>query len=168
MKRSAVKVIWSFSVCLAAFGTAFGQEIGFNGIGGRLSFVDPEDPLGATVGFGAHVDLGEIVPKLRLYPSLEYWNKSNVSQFAINGDVRYYFPTQGQVDLFAGGGLSIMFNHVDIGPFSNTDSAAGLDFLGGGDFKVAENFLGTVEVKFTVSDIHSFRITGGVTYLLGK
>jgi hypothetical protein len=168
MKKSTTMVILMFSICLAAFGTAFGQQFGLNAIGGRLSFVEPEGPLSGTVGFGAHADLGEIVPKLRLYPSLEYWSKSGLSQFAISGDVRYYFPTQSQVNFFAGGGLSIMFNNVDVGPFSNTDSAAGLDLLGGGDFKVSENLLGTLKVKFTLSDIDAIRITGGITYLLGK
>lgn len=48
-------VIWSFvSVNSQA------QGLSLKGIGGRLSFVKPED-IDGTIGVGAHVNLGEIV-----------------------------------------------------------------------------------------------------------
>ena len=121
------------------------------------------------MGLGVHADLGEIIKQLRIYPSLEYWSKSPFTQFAINGDVRYYFPTQGTVDFFAGGGLAIVFNSVDLGPFGDAnDSAVGLNFLGGADFPVNEQLVGTVTVKFLASDINALKITAGITYLLNQ
>ena len=164
MKRVVVAVGCFLIVCSVGVGALAAQEIGFNGIGGRLSFVDPEGPIGSTVGLGVHADLGEIIKQLRLYPSLEYWSKSSFSQFVINGDLRYYFPTQGKADFFAGGGLAILFNSV--GDFNA--SAVGLNFLGGADFPVNEQLLGTVTVKFLASDINALKITAGITYLLNR
>ena len=135
------------------------QGLGFKGVGGRLSFVDPEAVSG-TIGFGGHVDFGEIIKNLVLYPSFEYWSKSSFSVVSINGDIRYYFPTGGNVDFFAGGGLAILFGDID--------TNLGLDILGGADFPVSDNLVATAKIKFVISDVDALKITGGLTYLLDK
>ena len=73
--------------------SAFSQSIGLQGVGGRLSFVDPEGTSG-VIGVGGHVDLGTLTNNVVLYPSIEYWSKSGFNQVAFNGDVRYYVPTE--------------------------------------------------------------------------
>lgn len=142
-----------------AFNGGLAQDLGFKGVGGRVSFVDPEG-AGGTIGFGGHVHLGEIIPNLVLHPSLEYWSKSSVSVFTLNGDLRYYVPTEGNINFFAGGGVALTFG--------DPNTELGLDLLGGADFPVSENLVATAKIKYLISDFNVLKITGGVTYLLGK
>jgi opacity protein-like surface antigen len=161
-------IFLSVMVILFVANQTMAQGLGFKGVGGRISFVDPEAVSG-TIGFGGHVNLGEIIANLALYPSFEYWNKSNVSDFSINADVRYYIPTGGNIDFFAGGGLAIQFVSVDLGPFGDaSDTELGLDLIGGADFPVSDNLVATAKLKFLVSDLNVLKITGGLTYLIGK
>ncbi len=149
-----------------AFSTAEAQGINFNGIGGRLGFVKPEN-IDGTFGIGFHTHLGEIVPNLVLYPSLEYWGKSrggvDFSQLALNGDLRYYFPLAGDanVDVFAGGGLGILLN--DPG-----DNDIGLNVLGGIDVPFSGNWVAGGEIRFVINDNTLFKIMAGITYMFGK
>ncbi len=147
---------------------AMAQGLALTGVGGRLNFVDPEGS-GGTIGIGGHAHLGFIIPSLALYPSLEYWNKSGVKSFVINGNVRYYFPTTSNIDLFGGGGLAISFVNKDLGPSGDkNDTDIGLNLLGGADFPITDNLVATAELTFLISDINVLKITGGITYLFGK
>jgi len=169
-------------LCLCCLVFAFGagdllaQELGFRGVGGRLSFVKPEDVDG-TIGFGAHADLGEIIESLVLYPSVEYWTKSDgpldFSQFALNADVRYYFPGASSVAFFAGGGLAVLFSSADInlggfGSASDSSTDIGLDLLGGVDVPVSDKLTFSGTAKFVISDGNAFKVTAGVTYAIGE
>jgi opacity protein-like surface antigen len=173
MKRIATLmtlfVLLVFAVGLSA------AELGFNGIGGRLSYVSPEN-IDGTIGLGVHADLGTLANNIVLFPSIEYWSKGegggDFSQIAINADAHYYFPTSGEIDFFAGGGLSILRSSFEVSflgqsqSVSNTD--IGLDLLGGLAYPLSENLMLNGEVKFTVSDGNIFKISAGVTYLLAK
>jgi len=66
---------------MMAASTAFAEaDIGFKGAGGRLQYVDTD--AGSTIGFGGHVELGEIAPRWALQGNLLYWSKSeDVLQF---------------------------------------------------------------------------------------
>ncbi len=48
------------------------------------------------------------------------------------------------------------------------DSDIGLNFLGGVDFPVSENLVGTVKIKVLASDNTVYKITAGITYLLNQ
>ncbi|MFQ5823147.1 MAG: outer membrane beta-barrel protein [bacterium] len=164
-------LVVNFAIVLVlsiTFSNSKAQGLGFKGVGGRLSFVDPESPIGSTIGFGGHVHLGEIITNLALYPSLEYWSKSDVSSFVINGNVRYYFPTSGNIDLFGGGGLAISFVNIETASGDNNTTDIGLNLLGGADFPIGENLVATAKLTFLISDIDVLKITGGITYLLRK
>jgi hypothetical protein len=159
-------------VVLCVTGAAVAQGLGFYGIGGRLSYVNPEN-IGGTFGLGAHADFGEITQNLVLYPSLEYWGKSegsfDFSQVSINGDVRYYFPSASTTSFFAGGGLAILFSSTGV---EDLDSASatdiGLDILGGVDVPINENLVFTGKAKFVISDGNVFKISAGLTYAFTK
>lgn len=181
MKRILIGVFTVALLCSLGAGTSSAQEgLGFYGIGGRLSYVNPES-LDGTIGFGVHADLGEVfVENLRIFPSIEYWSKSeggggfdvDFSQLAVNADARYYFPTSGNIAIFAGGGLVLAFNSADVNtPFGGGDATStdiGLDLLGGIDLPIQENLNFTAEAKFLASDLSVFKISAGVTYMLGK
>ena len=62
--------------------TAFTQSnIGLNGIGGKIGYVDPEGDMESTIGFGAVADLGTITPKIALEADVFYWGKSYDEHF---------------------------------------------------------------------------------------
>lgn len=172
MNKSLLVVLFLVLIIGFAVGDGMSQNLGFQGIGGRLSYVKVEDVDGG-IGFGAHANLGEIIPNLVLYPSLEYFKKSegivDFSFISINADARYYVPTQGNIDLFVGGGLAIHFSKADAGPFGDDSSTdVGLDLLGGIDIPVSDNLVATVKAKYIISDSNALKITGGITFLLGK
>ena len=51
-------------------------DIGFKAVGGKVSFVMPEDPIESTIGLGAVADLGTITDAIHLDAFAEYWGKS--------------------------------------------------------------------------------------------
>ncbi|HEX9655162.1 MAG TPA: outer membrane beta-barrel protein [bacterium] len=176
MSKGLLVVLLAFLMIGFSVSTGMSQNLGFNGIGGRLSYVDVEDVDGG-IGFGAHANLGEIIQNLVLYPSFEYFGKTDDSQgididisfISINADARYYIPTQGTIDPFVGGGLAIHFSKADAGAFGDTsETDFGLDLLGGIDVPVSDNLVATAKLKYVISDSKALKITGGITFLLGK
>ncbi len=166
MKKLAI--FWIVAVCCIFSTVTQAQDFGFKGIGGKLGFVDPE-VLSATIGFGAHADLGTVAKSIKIVPSLEYWSKNNFSQFSIHADGRYYFPTSGTISPFAGGGLGLFITSIDfdsefITGTSSTD--LGLDLLGGVDIPAGPQLTFTAELKYSLTELHSLRITGGIMYNL--
>ncbi len=171
MRRIMLAVLVMLIVSFAV-SSAMAQNLGFNGIGGRLSYVKVEDVDGG-IGFGAHANLGEIIQNLVLYPSFEYFKKGesgvDVTFTSINADARYYFPSQGTIDPFVGGGVAIHFTSVDLGPLGDaSETDFGLNLLGGIDIPVSDNLVATAKAKYIISDSNALKITGGITFLLGK
>lgn len=164
---------------VVAFGTgdAVAQSsLGFKGVGGRLGYLDADGLDSGTIVFGAHVYLGEIIPQLALVPSIDYAKKSqdvgtvevDVSALSINGDVRYYFPTGGNVDIFAEGGLAWVRTKADAGQFGDvSESEIGLNLGGGAEIPLSDNLVGTAMLIY-VTEGEQIKIMGGITFLLGQ
>ncbi|RMD65949.1 hypothetical protein D6833_02145 [Candidatus Parcubacteria bacterium] len=172
----------SLFVLISCASISHAQKLGLMGIGGRLSLVKAEDSK-TSIGFGAHADLGEIVNRLHLYPSVEYFqNKAEVpgffgtaeaeaSVFSVNADVRYYFPTPGTAGFFAGGGIALHSTgsaKVQGQKVGDSQTDFGVNLLGGVEFPLSGNLVLTGLAKFVLSDNNGFKVTGGLTYLLGK
>jgi len=159
MKKILI-VIFSMAVVMCfAFNDLMAQGIGLTGVGGRLGFVNPGGRGNGTIFLGGHANLGSIIPNLVLYPSLEFSRKS-LTIIVVNGDLRYYVETPGNIKPFGGGGLAIIV--------TSNDSDVGLDLLGGADFSIAPNITAFGEIKYTISDNSIFRLTGGITVKLGQ
>src|SRR5436853_7822312 len=56
----------------AATSTTEYRGLGFQGLGARIGFVDPEG-ASSTVALGIHVDAGEFVQHVHVMPLAEYW-----------------------------------------------------------------------------------------------
>ncbi len=153
----AVLVVFTFSLS-----TLWAGDLRFKGVGGRLGYVKPEG-FDGTVSFGGHANLGEFVEHLVLYPSIEIWSKRGFDQIALNGDVRYYFPppSDSNIEFFAGGGVGILLN-------SPGDNDVGLNLLGGIDVPVSEQWVATGEARFVFNNQTVFKITAGITYIIGN
>lgn len=173
MKKSLFVSLFAVLIVGLAVSGALAQKLGFNGIGGRLSYVKVEDVDGG-IGFGAHANLGEIIQNLVLYPSFEYFAKEesgvDISFISINADARYYVPTQGTIDPFLGGGVALHFSKFDPPGdlFDADETDFGLNLIGGIDIPVSDNLVATAKAKYVISDSNALKITGGLTFLLGK
>jgi len=178
MKRVGFVTILMLVLLVFTFSDSSAQ-IGFKGVGGHLGFVDGEGSLSGIL-FGGHVNLGEIIPGLALTPSFDYWSDSGANILNINGDVRYYFPTDGNIDFFAGGGLALVRVSVDDttipDPFNpgntitfegGSDTELGLNLGGGASIPLSDNLVGTAMLVYGTKG-EQIKIMGGVTYMLGQ
>jgi hypothetical protein len=151
-----------------------GQATGL-GIRG-LGVPDPEDASSALM-YGLHVDAGNVVPNLRVLPSLEYWSvgtdvgtySSDYSDLAIKLDLNLDFPLQDQrVVPYLGGGLGIHrlkfdTNVPNVPDTSNTK--LGFTVQGGlrNDFTPNLSLFGELGYTF-VENANQLRLLGGFTY----
>ena len=152
---------------------AEGHGMGFEGMGARIGFVDPEN-ASSTVALGLHVDLGEFVRNVHIMPLVEYWKVGvsgiDVSDLTLASDVNLDFPVQGgRVVPYAGGGLGFHFVKFDnpFAPpgFDNSKTKLGLNIQGGIKNQVMPNLGIFGEVKYVfVSDVNQLKIMGGFTY----
>ena len=51
------------------------SDIDLKGVGARIGFIMPEDPIDETIGFGLNAHLGTLMPNLTLHGYLDYWSK---------------------------------------------------------------------------------------------
>lgn len=141
------------------------QGLKLNGIGGRVGYFDPEQ-LSGTIGFGGHLNIA--AGKLTLLPTVEYWSKSknsvDFSQWSFAADARYHYSTE-QLNPFVGLGLGVLLTDGSVGD-SSTDF--GLDLLGGVEIPLNEKLALTGELKYVLTELHSVRLSAGLTYLFGK
>lgn len=171
MKRVGFITIFMLVLLVFSFSDSSAQ-IGFKGVGGRLGFVTADGNV-STIVFGGHVNLGEIIPGLVIVPSIDYWSESILNWLSINGNVRYYFPTGGNIALFGGGGLAFNRTSVDIPSFggfgggSVSDTGISINLTGGAEMPISDTLVGTAMIMFN-TDGSQIKIMGGVTYMLGQ
>jgi len=146
--------------------------LGFQGIGGRIGFVDPEG-ASSTVDLGVHIDAGEFVQHVHILPLAEYWKVGasgvDVRDFMIGTDVNVDFPVEGgRVIPYAGGGLGLHFVKFSDSLFPSADESdtkLGLNIQGGIRNQVMPNLGLFGEVKYNfVSDVNQLKLMGGFTY----
>ena len=151
----------------AATSTTEYRGLGFQGLGARIGFVDPEG-ASSTVALGIHVDAGEFVQHVA-----EYWKVGlagfDFSDFNVGTDVNVDFPVEGgRVIPYAGGGLGLHFVKESDPAFPNaslSDTKLGFNIQGGIRNQAMPNLGVFGEVKYSfVSDVNSLKIMGGFTY----
>ena len=150
-------------------------DIGFKGVGGRLSLVFPEE-VGNAFGFGGVVDLGTFAPNVGFGATLDLWfgSESSVdySDIVIAANSTYQFQVKNpKVKPYAGGGLALHIFSWDapaVPPFpavSDSDWKIGIDLIGGVRFATSEKLDIVGEAMFRiVSDVSQFVLSGGVIY----
>ncbi|HDL18549.1 MAG TPA: hypothetical protein ENH29_05800 [Bacteroidetes bacterium] len=186
------------SVLILTFATvAFSQvDIGFKGIGGKVGFVSPEDPIGSTLGLGVVADLGTITPDIHLSAFVDFWNKSYDSgsgfgytakwtwtEMVFGAAAKYYFPMEGsKFKPYAGGGLGFAygkskwtsdaintgFGTIGGGSYSSSNTNIGFRILAGADYELSPGLTGFAEATYHIDGVDYFGIFVGVTKTLGQ
>ncbi|HNR68074.1 MAG TPA: outer membrane beta-barrel protein [bacterium] len=185
MKKSLIVV----TALILFSGAAFAQaEIGFNGMGAKVGFVMPEDPIESTIGFGLVADLGTIMPNLALHAYVDYWGKSydesehyesKFSVVSIAAIAKYLISSGGSLTPYVGGGLGLEFASVSgeyTGPsvpgytedfdYDETETDLGIHLVGGAMMELSPAMKGFAEVKYTIGDVDYLGIFAGVIYSL--
>jgi opacity protein-like surface antigen len=152
--------------CVVGFSSA---QLGLKGIGGGVGYTSvtfsgpgSSESLGGFA-IGGVVNLGEIVPGLSLVPDVGYWTSSKtisgvdwkVSDFVINGNVSYAFPS-GDVTPYVGGGLGLNFFSTTVvvpffGTVSGSESQLGINLLGGAAFALNDELSLGAQFRYVIS-----------------
>ena len=188
MKRAFAFLIVMVFVVFSLASGLMGADIGFKGVGVRLGLVMPEDPLDNTIGLAGHVDLGTIIPHLKLQGGFEYWSASwkyvgfsedwSWKDIAFLGTVMYLFPLSGSsLSPYAGGGLGLHHFSYDVVKYNwmtmqlekCTESSNKVEFhlLGGVEYPVSPQITAFGEFKYVSGDVDYSGVYGGITYYLG-
>ncbi len=107
------------------------------------------------VHIGGHMDMGQVLPPMRLVPNVEIGFGNDVTMICFNGDLIYDFA-----DSPFGIGGELGLNYADVsGAGSNTD--LGLSILGDYRMGLSNSHTLLLEAKIGVLDSPDFKITVG-------
>ena len=182
-------------VCLLFSSTAM-AEFGFMGIGGKVGYVKPEDPIDGTFGLGVVANLGTIIPALRLEGNVDYWSKSyeasymgfvgaewTYSDIMIGATAKYMIPTQGTVAPYVGGGLALhmfsweytyeytyiydsYYDEICTDTCEDSETDIGFHAVGGVEMTLSPNLRGSIEGRYAIADPDHFGAFFLITYML--
>ncbi len=153
-------------------------DFGPKGVGGFLGYVDPEH-VGGTIGFGAVVDMGTVVPLLGVDLEALYWSKSEGPagdentwrDLVLAVHLKYRLPvSSASLKPYVGGGIGPHFykHESERTGRSDTDTKFGLHLLAGAEYQVAPRVTAFGDWRYAlVSDINQFAIFAGAKFKLG-
>ncbi|MDH7603576.1 MAG: outer membrane beta-barrel protein [Melioribacter sp.] len=184
-----IKTILVF-IFLFNFGVTAQTDIGLKGVGVKLGYVAPEDPIENTIGFGAAANLGTITSNIHLDAVVDFWSKTygdlspygkadfTFTEITIAALGKYYFPLESSsLKPYAGAGIgfvigrtSFEYNIPYIGSGSESESETNIGFrvLGGVDYKLSPQLNAFAEVFYHTDGADFLGIFAGVVYCLGK
>jgi len=175
----------------AVAGASAQTQIGLNAVGAKIGLIMPEDPIDNTIGFGAQLQLGHVIPQIALGAFVDFWSKSygekyggagaevSFTEIAVGAVGKYYFPASGNIKPYAGAGLALNFGRSKVevagvpGLFpgyseSDTDTDIGIHLVGGAEMPLSPTIDGFAEVKYAIDGADYFAIMVGAMYKLGK
>lgn len=182
MKQNRYLLVITLIGFAVTFNAVHAADLGFKGVGARVGYVMPEDPIDNTFGLGLQVKLGTIIPELAFEAFVDYWSKSydtgygdsdaSITDIGVGALVKYYFITEGSVKPYAGAGPALQFGSSKVdtpyGEASDTDTDFALHLLGGVELPLSDQIDGLAEVKYVASDLNYFGVFAGIVYNLGR
>ena len=146
---------------------AAAAEPGLRGWGLRAGVAsDPDQLL-----LGAHWDLGDIAPQLRIVPNVQIGVGDDATVLEGTVPVHYVFKTtDAGFAPYVGGGLAVAWidfdedhnGHDDHG--DDSDVELGAKILGGMEWKMKAGNRFFVELNLGIGDIHDFQAVAGWTF----
>ncbi len=184
--KKLTMIVFLILACALVFPVS-AQKLGFNGVGVGAGVIMPEDPWDTGFNIAGYANMGELTDNLVFVPGLAYWSASSTvfntdvtfSNFAVNGDVHYFFERKQQ-GAYAGGGISINFTSAEVaapsyvdpftgqtiggGTASASDTEFGFQVLGGYMMEISK-MMGFVEAKYNlISNFNTVQINVGVWF----
>lgn len=174
------------ALSLFMIGTSFAQGIQFKSVTARAGLILPDSPWDTGFLIGAEADLGINVNNIAIVPVASYWHSSysynsfgsydlSLSNFQIGADAHYSLDEFSQIKgLYAGGGLSLNFESIDVpnyfssGTSSTTDTNIGFNILAG--YNVALGAMnGVAQARYNlISNLNTFELTFGIMFDMAK
>ncbi len=154
--------VLAFGLLSPAAAPVLAQPVSYQGWGVRAGVGDDPD----QVLVGLHWHLGDVVPRLRLQPSVELGAGDDHTVLSATLPVHYHFPVDGSLSPYAGGGLLVSFidrdrprrgqdsSEIDISPLA----------VGGVEWRLAGGTTMFVELNLARGDAHDARLWVGWTF----
>ena len=153
-------------------------NIYFSGIGGKIGFVIPENPIDNTFSISAHADLGSIFERVYVGTVAEFWSKSynasslpndfidgKWSEFILAPTFKLKYYTGTKAISYLGGGIGLAFvsfknNIVYLNRTIRTNISeveAAFFFMGEIEYPFTELLKGIGELKYLHKRCKLFR-----------
>lgn len=166
MKRIfvVISIVLFYMILFTNFSNA--ANIGFNGIGGKVGLVMSDGFAHNNLGVGVLIDLGTIIPNLKLEGCADYWKDSWVDPLTtmeysysiinIGPTVKYHFPV-GNFKAFAGGGVVLSMYDIE-------DTEIDIPIVFGITTPIGPSMDFIVEARYLLihPDAEAFWISGGI------
>jgi len=157
------------TVLLLSVLPAAAAEMGLRGWGLRAGLAsDPDQVL-----LGAHWDLGDVAPHLRMVPNVQLGIGDDATVLEGTLPVHYLFgKTDAGFVPYVGGGLAVAwidFDHDDNGHGNDdfeddSDVELGAKVLGGLEWGMGSGNRFFLELNLGIGDIHDFQVVAGWTF----
>lgn len=145
-------------------------EMGLRGWGPRVGLAgDPDQVI-----LGAHFDVGDVAPKLRLVPNVQLGIGDDATVLEGTLPLHYVFgKTDAGFSPYAGGGLAVAWIDVDRdgggppGPgdeFDDSDVELGAKLTGGLEWSLGGRSRFLLELNLGIGDLHDFQVVAGWTF----
>lgn len=142
--------------------------------------------IGGGIAYGTQIESagiginGEyfVTDQISIAPSLIYFfprtfiGDLKFKQTDLNINANYYFETGSEFNIYALGGLNFavvsvpFFNPFNGERSNNSSTEVGLNIGGGLNYKINDQLLPFVELKYNISDFDQLILMGGVRFLL--
>jgi hypothetical protein len=148
---------------------AAAAEMGLRGWGLRAGLAsDPDQVL-----VGAHWDLGDVAPQLRIVPNAQLGFGDDAILLEGTLPLHYVFAkTDPGFAPYVGGGLAVAWidvdhegnPHFDDDDFDDSDVELGLKATGGMEWGLRSGNRFFVELNLGIGDLHDFQVVAGWTF----
>ena len=179
--NKCVVVLLALGLVVTINPAAYAQtDIGLKGIGARVGFAMPEDPIDNTIGFGVVAKLGTFTPDIAFDAFIDFWSKGydvgtaewKYTEIALGAMAKYFFPAGGDIKPYAGGGLALHYGKISwddpfFGDFSDSDTDIGIHLAGGVEKAFSPKMTGFAEAKYAIGGADYFFISAGVIFAMG-
>ncbi len=147
------------------------------GIGMQAGAVFPEVDIQNPVGFTLRGQHGPLNKDIFLDSYASFWSNSseNADSLAQKWSVlqfgalfKYYFHKNENFSLYCGGGAGLQWRRLSFKHDSKDDTKIGLalQVLGGCEIPLQKNFLGLIELSYSIDGIDFWIMSAGLVYKL--
>ena len=138
-------------------GLASAEGLSYRGWGPRVGLsVDPDQVVA-----GVHIDLGQLVKKLRFQPNLDIGYGDDALFVGAYLGAYWFFDVDGHWDFYAGSDLGMIYEDID---YRDSDLDVAFNAVGGIETRMSNNSRLLIELKVGVIENPDFKLMVGWTF----